>query len=510
MSAATDIGLAVRRATRQAPPPPWPVPDMRLVEDDRAPVPILDDDALPAGWAGWIADEAEARGCPRDYIAGGLLPVASAWLGNARHVAATPTWIEQPHLWVAEIGAPSTGKTPAQRPIVETTRAIEREAEPAWRAARAQHAALVEGARATEEGWRKSVRDALQLGSAPPDRPPGAEPPPEPPMPRLLAMDTTTQELQHLLAGQPRGLLCMRDELAGWLGDHDRYGGHGADRAFYLEAWNGGAYVVDRVKHRGQPVRIERASLAILGGMQPDRLREVLTDPDDGLAARFLWIWPEPGPISQLNKADAGADARRRRLLAMARWLHGLAMDGDTAGTPAPRVLPLDPDAFVLFEELRQEAMTRARTSRGLTAGWHGKTPARALRLALVYEHLGWDYGAGGEPGAVSADAMVRTAGYLDYAAAMLDRVTAGLAIGRAEADAAAIARHILAIGPSALNKRELYQRSGWSWLRDRERRDQAFGVLADAGWIRPAGLGGQGRPRGDWDVSPRLWETMR
>ena len=34
----------------------------------------------------------------------------------------------------------------------------------------------------------------------------------------------STEELQHLLSGQPRGLLYMRDELAGWFGNHDRYG----------------------------------------------------------------------------------------------------------------------------------------------------------------------------------------------------------------------------------------------------------------------------------------------
>jgi hypothetical protein len=185
-------------------------------------------------------------------------------------------------------------------------------------------------------------------------------------------------------------------------------------------------------------------------------------------------------------------------------------MDGAPTGEPAPRILTLDPDALVLFEELRQEAMLRARRSRGLAAGWHGKTPARALRLALVFAYLAWDHGAGGEPGAVSADAIARAAGYLDYAAAMLERVTAGLAIDRAEADAAAIARHIIATGLHAVNERELYQRSGWSWLRDRKRRDQALGVLADASWIRPTRLGGQGRPRGDWDVSPRLWEGPR
>jgi hypothetical protein len=128
--------------------------------------------------------------------------------------------------------------------------------------------------------------------------------------------------------------------------------------------------------------------------------------------------------------------------------------------------------------------------------------------LALVYELLAWAGRCGAEPDAVIADSVVRAGGYLDYLAAMLDRVTAGLAIGRAEADAAVIARHILSTRPATLNERALYQRPGWSWLRDAERRAGATHVLADAGWIRPATLAGAGRPRGDWEVSPRLWES--
>jgi hypothetical protein len=498
------VALAPEMTDRET----WPEPDMRLVEDDRAPAPALDDDALPAGWGEWIAAEAAARGCPRDYVAAGLIVGASGWLGNARHVAATPTWHQPPHLWLALIGPPSAGKTPALRPIVDTMRAIEREAEPAWREACAQHATLAEGARAIEEGWRQSVRAAAKEGAAPPARPPGADAPPAPPMPRLMAMDATTEELQHLLAEQPRGLLYMREELAGWLGNHDRYGGHGADRAFYIEAWDGGAYVADRVKYRGEPVRIARTSLAILGGMQPDRLREVLAGPDDGLTARLAYVWPELAPIAPLDGEDREAAMRCRRLLSAARRLHALAMDGDPSGEPAPRILRLEDDALRLFGELRREATERARSSRGLAGGWHGKTPGRALRLALSYELLTWAAGEGAEPCVITADAMARAGGYLDYLTMMLDRVTAGLAIGRAEADAAMITRHFLANRARVINERELYQRPGWSWLRDRQRRAEALRVLAKAGLIREATRPGGGRPPGDWQVSPRLPEA--
>jgi len=167
-----------------------------------------------------------------------------------------------------------------------------------------------------------------------------------------------------MLAQAPRGLHYHRDELAGWLGDHDRYGGQGGDRAFYLECWNGGPFVVDRVAHRGEPIRIARASLAIVGGMQPDRLRKALAGPDDGLAARFAYVFPEPAPIAPLfRESYSAAQARADRLRTAARRLSALAMDCGSSGEAVPRVLRLDPDAFALFGELRRDAMQRARTA---------------------------------------------------------------------------------------------------------------------------------------------------
>jgi hypothetical protein len=180
-------------------------------------------------------------------------------------------------------------------------------------------------------------------------------------------------------------------------------------------------------------------------------------------------------------------------------------MGADDYGVPAPLALQLDSDARALFDELRRDAMASARKAVGLAAGWHGKNPGRALRLALVYQLLAWAARDDAEPVSVSADAVARAGGYLDYAAAMLDRVAAGLAIGRAEADAAIIARHLLARGARRINERELYQTAGYHWARDRQRRAAALALLDHVGWIRRPEDTGQGRPRSDWDVSPRL-----
>jgi hypothetical protein len=334
-------------------------------------------------------------------------------------------------------------------------------------------------------------------------------------------MDTSTEALQWLLAANHRGLLHVRDELAGWLGGFDRYGGNGADRAFYLECWNGGAYVCDRVKFDGTPVRIEHASLAIIGGVVPDRLREALAEADDGLAARFCYVWPEPRPIAPLKKCGDTEAARRREKLRMtARKLRALAMGSDNTGTAAPQALRLEGNAYDLFDAQRQEAMRLARAASGLAAGWHGKNPGRTLRLALVYELLGWAARGDRAPEltSVAADAVVRAGGYIDYGAAMLERVTGGLAVGRAEAGAAQVARYLLAIAQGApahsrlksLNERALYQTHGFTWARDPKRRREAFEALYHAGWLRSSPVDGQGRPRGDWEVNPRIVEARQ
>jgi hypothetical protein len=154
---AEDVRRIIGEAPEMSERDTWPEPDMRLINDDRPPAPTLDDDVLPAGWAEWITAEAAARACPLDYVAVGLIGAASAWIGNARRIAATADWNEPPNLWFASIGVPSTGKTPA----IEQVR-----------------------------------RASAKLECDPPDAPATAEIPSKSPRPRVLVMDTSTEELE--------------------------------------------------------------------------------------------------------------------------------------------------------------------------------------------------------------------------------------------------------------------------------------------------------------------------
>lgn len=489
----------------QEPPAPWPPPDMSIARDDRAPAPKFDWEAGPPAWSGWIAETAEDCSAPPDYVAANLLGTASALFGNSRRISPWPGWVEQPHLWIANVGNPSSSKTPALAPFKSVCAALEMDALPAHREEMKRWKSESEHARAVADEWKQRVKTAVKNGTPPPEMPAEAEEPPAPSAPRLLIADATTEQAANILAQNHRGLVLVRSELAGWLGQFDRYSGAGSDRAFYLECWDGGSHTVDRVKLNGVPVRVPYASLSIVGTLQPDRLREIFSGPDDGLAARFLYFWPDPIPPGR--PTGVGAEGRSAKLLAAFRRLRALDWDRDHNGEPVPKVLRLDVEALDVLDKIRVEVAEANRADTGIIAGWRGKNQGRLLRLGLVFELLEWSWHGGSEPNLVSGESIRRAADYLDYANAMMLRAVGELAHTLAQRDAAKIARLILAERPSMLNERVLYQREGFSDLRDKDRRTAAFGELVAGGWLRQPSRGSAGRPRSDWEVNPRLFE---
>src|SRR6266436_9243309 len=138
--------------------------------------------------------------------------------------------------------------------------------------------------------------------------------------------------------------------FSGWLGQFDRYGGAGADRAFYLESWDGGSHVIDRVKFGGVPLRIPYASLAIVGSLQPDHLRKVFEGINDGLAARFIYVWPSPVPPQRPDRA--GAEDRIKTLQSAFAKLRRLNWGRDDVGDPVPIILRLEEPALKILDRV--------------------------------------------------------------------------------------------------------------------------------------------------------------
>lgn len=128
---------------------------------------------------------------------------------------------------------------------------------------------------------------------------------------RHILNDTTMEAAQEVLRDCPCGVLLVQDELSGWFGSMDKYaGGRGAakDRGFWLQAYNGGPYAVNRIQ-RGAFL-IDNLSVSMIGGIQPEAIRKIAADTvDDGLLQRLTPVMLQPATTGRDEpKPEVAAD----------------------------------------------------------------------------------------------------------------------------------------------------------------------------------------------------------
>lgn len=308
-----------------------------------------------------LAEYAETRGRVM-----GADPCALAWSALSACSAALDgrtrlkmkrhdTWTVPPSLWVALVGRSSSKKTPI---ISESWHTLETVQNRALRAYADQ----------------KKIWDQLSKEDKN-----GGEPPPRPR--RLVSHDATMESVQELLACQDRGLGILRDELAGFIGSLDKYSGNGrggaADRAFFLQSYNGGSHVVDRVG-RGT-VAINNLLVTICGGIQPDRLAQFGDLADDGMWQRFIPIIVAPGTLGTDDPA-VGESVSERFALRLESMID--ASRGDTAS--------MSEAAHGIRGELERElfALEQSEPLGSKFASFTGKLPGLFGRLCLVLSYL--------------------------------------------------------------------------------------------------------------------------
>jgi hypothetical protein len=209
-------------------------------------------------------DQGMTMGADMAGIAVGALVVCAAAIPDKiqlqvkRH---NTGWRESARLWAALVGPVSAKKSPIMNCVVRPLRPIDSEL----------------ARRYSEECARYDRLSKEEKSQTTP-----------PKHTRLLLQDTTIEAAQDILKDSPEGVLSYQDELSGFFGSLDKYSGaRGAakDRAFWLEAYNGAPYSVNRVG-RGA-VYIENLAVSMLGGIQPELIRKLADEnTDDGLLQR--------------------------------------------------------------------------------------------------------------------------------------------------------------------------------------------------------------------------------
>lgn len=483
----------------------WPDPDMTVAQPPTPPAPVMSDDAFATvygPWASWIQTAAKVKGVPVDYVALALLSAASAVIGNARWASPWQGWKETTILWVMLVGDPSAGKSPALDAVLDPIREIERGLAETYKTRRKDWEAADEIAALSLAQWKSNAKAAIADGNEAPAKPFNADAGAPPIRERITISDVTTEKVATLLAASWRGLLLFRDELSGWLGSMDRYSGGGGDRPFWLEAYGGRSYPVDR-KSNPEPIIVDHLSVAILGGTQPDKLSRLLvkTD-DDGLLARFLTVFPEPVPLSRpTDEIDA------RKMQAGFERLMSLPSAFDENGNKRPFIVPFSEGAANALQEFRAECRAWEAEATGLFKGHIGKMPGLVVRVSCVLAHLDW----ASMPGAPFPDEISAAhVGRACYLVGEHMRGHAFRAYGAAEPpeeirNARKVANLILRERPRRLTVRDIQNRQ-MSGLQKSKDVEAALSSLEQSDWMRRISENSGGRPRVFYVVNPKLW----
>lgn len=466
--------------TSHSPTEPWPEPDMSVLNPRNRP-PEFPLQLLGSFWSKWVLAKAEGCSAPVDYVGMSLLSLTSGLIGCSRFVSPWEGWKEPPILWMALVGNPSSGKSPALESVLGIARKIEQEGSEAVKEELRQYEADMLSAQCLRQDWEKQVREATKSGYPVPPVPENAQEPAKPERPRIMASDTTPEALARLLACQPKGLLVTRDELAGWLGSFNRYsGGQGGDRAFWLEAYGGRPYVIDRASNGGEAIIVPNLSASIVGGIQPDKLHSLLlSGDDDGLTARFLFCWPDPVPLERPLCIPETHEAE-----AALRWLNSLSLIPDGVGGLSHALVMLTDEAADSFQAWRK--VHGANQPEGAIAGWWGKMPGVCLRLALCFEYLWMSSTTQQESFTVSKAAIEAAMMMIErYLKPMAERAYGDAALPKAERDASVLAKRIIREKLEVVNIREIQRAAGLSGLKKADAIRDAVNVLVRADWLK-------------------------
>jgi hypothetical protein len=300
----------------------WPDPIDFLSDPDNQLSGQLRPDHLPDALAGFVFDTAERMGTdPASVALCAIVACASVvtddWAVQPK--VFDDTWVENPRLWGGMVAPPSFLKSPVLKACTAPIDRMDAEARKDHGNRMRQWQAQCE--KLKEEGIAKSEYPAM------------------PRLERWLVEGTTIEALTEVLRDDFQAtqiapaskVLVRQDEMAGWIGDMDRYkagGKGGGDRGHYLKLFNGGRAVIDRIG-RGA-FAVPNWSACILGGIQPEPIQRIARDADDdGLLQRFLFCLPASQTAGQDRRPDAEAIRRYGALFpALAALRPAATMDG--------------------------------------------------------------------------------------------------------------------------------------------------------------------------------------
>ena len=300
-------------------------------------------DVLPCPARDLATAAAESIGCPIDFAAVAILAAASGLIGRSASLLVKPGYFESASLYLALVGTPSTGKSPALGAAMA----------PVWSIA----SMLDQVGRAEMDAWNET--DPKARGDKPTLR-------------RIVTTDPTTEALGPILARNPRGLIVAPDEMTKWVMSMDQYkSGKGGDRPFYLSAWKGEPVYIDRAKNMSEPIVVPHPFLTVAGGLTPGMLPELNEGKgrDDGFEARLLFSYPDPKRHRYSDRGIPDSVAKEWERMAESLWNRAMR---ENDGKTVPHVVKWSPKAAAAWADWCNARIVTSRMPMTSPTRWKG------------------------------------------------------------------------------------------------------------------------------------------
>jgi len=483
----------------------WENPSREILEDARGNLPEFPTDVFDDLWREYVKRAAHGAGVTDAHVAVPLIGVISGVIGCSYRVKAAGAWLEPCAIWSALVGSSGTGKTPGIDVSKRALAFIEKQRSGKIAALQREHDTKAEIARAAQKQWEKQVKKALEEGKPPPQRPAAAADMGAFIRPRLYLSNATVERLAVLLQGRPSGLVSIYDELSGLFSNMGRYT-KGSDSEFWLESWNGKHFVVER-QGRG-PVTLDHLLVALVGGLQPDKLARCFQGDNDGMYARICFAWPSEPPYRPLSHECAENDPVI--INALNRLVEELPVKTDD-GQFVSVDIPLSVDVGLSFEDFRQFWHAGKDGLYGRELEWWLKGPSQVLRLAGTLAFMSWA-GSVGTPKPERIERKYLEAAIRIWRDYFWPHSRAALRqIGLADDDAPArrVLKWIRAkkTAERIVSLKEIRREALGQSLNAKQTR-AVLERLEQAGWLRIETTPTGGRPLERWHVNDRLFDT--
>ena len=206
-----------------------------------------------------------------DYMGCTFLWCCSLLIGNRVKVEVKSGWQEACSMWLALIGQPGVGKSPA----------IDIMSKPLNR---------INGQKIRE--YNKRYKEWKEYQALDKEQKKKAIEVDEPVKNQFIVDDLTLEALIDLHEKVPTGVGVLKDELNGWIKDMNKYRG-GGDLEAWLSSWSNKSVALVRKVSRSN--YIENTFIPVMGGIQPGVLESVFTSENkaNGFIDRILLSYPD-------------------------------------------------------------------------------------------------------------------------------------------------------------------------------------------------------------------------